>query len=119
MAEHGLPSVPPTMPLYRSGVDSEHKFTIQDNGIDDMKKSARERQLKNRALIHNAFPAQGSETAPPQSMSNAPGKEPGGINRGMQSQEAIDQQGSNPTVTNPGSYSGYSGGNYSSAQEPY
>ena len=76
--------------------------------VDEMKKDSRARQLKNRALIHNAFPAQGSETAPPSSMSNPPGKEGQGMTPEVQ-----------PSVTNPGSYSGYSGGNYSSSQEPY
>jgi len=60
--------------------------------------------------IHPSFPAQGQETAPPSSMSMPPGKE----GRGMT--PAVNQD-PNPGMTNPGSYSGYSGGNYSSAQD--
>ncbi len=80
--------------------------------VNEMKKQSRDRQMKNRALIHNAFPAQGSETAPPASMSTPPGKE----GRGMT--PAVNQD-PNQGLSNPGSYSGYSGGNYSSAQDAY
>ncbi len=75
--------------------------------VNEMKKQSRDRQMKNRALIHNAFPAQGSETAPSSSMSMPPGKEGQGMTPEVQ-----------PSTTNPGSYSGYSGGNYSSSQDP-
>ena len=60
--------------------------------------------------IHPSFPAQGQESSPPQSMSSAPMRE----GRGM---TPTVNQDPNPGLSNPGSYSGYSGGNYSSAQD--
>ncbi len=75
-----------------------------------MKKSRGAKVQHNN--IHSSFPAQGSETAPPSSMSMPPGKE----GRGMT--PAVNQD-PNQGLTNPGSYSGYSGGNYSSAQDAY
>jgi hypothetical protein len=73
-----------------------------------MKKSKGAKVQHNN--IHPSFPPQGQETAPPSSMSMPPGKE----GRGMT--PAVNQDPSTG-LSNPGSYSGYSGGDYSSSQD--
>lgn len=79
--------------------------------MSNLKKSKGGAKVHN-SNIHPSFPPQGSESSPPSSMSMPPAKE----GRGMT--PAVNQD-PNQGLSNPGSYSGYSGGNYNSSQDAY
>jgi hypothetical protein len=51
---------PPLSNEYPSGNNAENQVSITPS-MSDSRNEARQRQLSNRSLIHDAFPSQGSE----------------------------------------------------------